>query len=223
MHTPCTYQALNLTLSLLEKAKGGDSSTQPAVVAVGGGAWHIDEEGKVFEVLVMAEVLPPPTRQSREAGASGRRDSSSSAEVNPAGAVNGRAVPLFSVRQARGGEAGLGAAAEFTSAANRLYAAPPDREVVERVRAQAARVRAARAAEEAQSAKGAEEMARRARARRKEEAEQAKVQMIIDWKLWHPECRPHEVRAELGPKDEPKLHQPALYTELHYDQHHFFC
>ena len=193
MHKPCTRQALNLTLSLLEKAKGGESSTQPAVVAVGGGAWYIDEEGKVFEVLVIAEVLPPPARQSHEAGASGRRDSRSSAEVSPAGAV-----ALFSVRQARGGEAGLGAAAEFISAANRLYAAPPDREVVERVRAQAGRVRAVRAAEEAQSTKGAEEMARRARARRKEEAEQAKVQMIIDWKLWHPECRPHEVRSELG-------------------------
>ena len=172
-------------LSLLEKAKGREASTQPAVVAVGGGAWHIDEAGRVFEVLVVAEV-------SHEAGASGRQDSRSAVEVSLG------AVKLFSVRQARGGEARHGAAAEFTSAANRLYAAPPDKEVVERVRAPAVRVRAARAAEEAQSTKGAEGMARRARARRKEEAEQAKVQMLVDWKLWHPKCRPHEVRAEPG-------------------------
>ena len=129
----------------------------------------------------MAEVLPPPAGYLV------------GAEVLPPPAAK-----LFRVRQARGGDAGHGAAPEFTSAANRLYAAPPDKEVVERVRAQAARVRAARATEEAQSTKGAEEMARRARARRKEEAEQARVQMLIDWKLWHPECRPHEVRAELG-------------------------
>eukprot|EP00964_Phaeocystis_antarctica_P136118 scaffold100532_cov54-Phaeocystis_antarctica.AAC.1 len=59
MHMPCTYQALNLTLNLLEKAKGGETSTQqPAVVAVGGGAWHIDEDGKVLGAATLTLTTP---------------------------------------------------------------------------------------------------------------------------------------------------------------------
>ena len=149
-------------------------------------AWYVSKQGTVHEVIVTAQA------SASLASSAGQR------YFTVVDAHVWREFHLGSTEAADGAIAAPAPAGAsvppgaFRVEGGRLFREPPPSKTVERLRQLGEREAEMVVKSEAELE---EDRAQRARRRREEEAAEAQAKMTLEWKLWHPECRPAEARA----------------------------